>query len=107
MRDAQCTPDMANRQWFNVGEQQLCSYYTRAATVARRKPLDDALQRVRERNSNFHVLDLMSVMCAGLECTMTNENGVILYRDEWSHPSVEANRVGQSPSASFLLVDRQ
>ena len=95
MRDAHCAPDMAKRQWFNMGDQHLCSYQTRTATLARRKPLDEVLQRVRTANPNFHVLDLMPVMCPGPTCTMTTDDGVFLYRDEWSHPSVEANRLAQ------------
>ena len=101
MRDAQCTPDMAKRQWFNVGEQQLCSYHTKVETLVKRKPLDDVLRRVRMENPNFYILDLMPVMCAGDVCTMTNDDGVFLYRDEWSHPSVEANWLAQE---SFLSV---
>lgn len=102
MRDAQCTPDMAKRQWFNVGEQQLCSYHTQEATLARRKPLDDTLRRVQARNANFHILDLMPVMCAGDLCMMTNDKGIMLYRDEWSHPSVEANQLAQGSLLSVV-----
>ena len=105
MRDAQCTPDMAKRQWFNIGAPQICTFHTRVETLARRKPLDDVLQRVRKRNPNFAVLDLMPIMCAGKMCGMTNKGGSYLYRDEWSHPSVEANHLSRELFLSAVEVD--
>ena len=96
LRDAHCSPDMAMRQWFNVGEPQLCTFYTREQTLARRAPLDDVLRQVSEQHPNFTVLDLMPIMCPDKVCGMTNREGAFLYRDEWSHPSVEANMLAQN-----------
>ena len=49
----------------------------------------------REKNSNFFVLDLFETFCGGEICRFYNEEGVFLYRDEFSHPSVESNLLSQ------------
>lgn len=90
LREAQCTPDMAKPQWFHMGVQNSCIYYTRAETLARIQPLQDVLLRVRQDNSNFHILDLFSFMCGGDVCRYYNDAGLFLYRDTYSHMSIEA-----------------
>lgn len=44
-------------------------------------------------NGKVSVVDLMDVFCPYTLCTYEASNGQILYRDEWSHPSVEAARL--------------
>jgi hypothetical protein len=46
---------------------------------------------VQAANPNFHVLDLLSVFCPEDVCKFYNNRGVFLYRDEYSHPSIEAD----------------
>ena len=84
---------MAKKQWFRP--VVYCNYYSRSATFSRRKPLDDVLGRVQEKYQNFYVLDLMETMCPTGDCKMFDRSGIFLYRDESSHPSVEANILAQ------------
>jgi peptidoglycan/LPS O-acetylase OafA/YrhL len=92
MREAGCTPDMAKRQWFNaVNAVSLCKYYSKSQSIERIRPLSDVLEEIGNTNPNFHVLDLFPVLCPGDVCRLYNEQGVFLYRDQVSHPSIEAN----------------
>ena len=91
MREAQCTPEMANRQWFNIGATPPCVYYTRGLSLKRREPLQEALEAVRSAHRNFHILDLYPTLCPDNICKFYNNRGVFLYRDENSHTSIAAN----------------
>ncbi len=91
IRDAECTPDMAAPQWFKAEGQSGCKYYSRDYTLKRRSALQNVLLDIQARHHNFYVLDLIEVFCPGEVCTFTGRKGEFLYRDEWSHPSVEAN----------------
>jgi len=95
IRDAKCSPDMALMQWFNLSEQTKCTYFSRYDTMRRRKPLTAVLSALEHAHPNFHVLDLLPVLCPGTICKMYDERGVFLYRDIWSHPSVEADELAQ------------
>lgn len=95
LRDANCSPDMAQLQWFNIRGNLRCRFYSKAETRHRLGPLRQMLDEVQNRNKNFHILDLFSVMCPGDLCTFQNDKGVFLYRDIWSHPSIEANRLSR------------
>ena len=88
MREAQCTPDKAKVQWFSL---QSCTYYSKIDSIKRMQSLNEVLQAVQTKNPNFHVLDLLSVFCPEDVCKFYNNQGVFLYRDQLSHPSVEAN----------------
>src|SRR5262249_59524032 len=88
MREAQCTPDMARPQWFNMGGTPSCLYYSESQSIKRIQPLSDVLEDVRSTNPNFHVLNLFPVLCPEDVCRFDNRQGVILYRDG-SHPSIE------------------
>jgi hypothetical protein len=50
---------------------------------------------LQRRYPNFFVLDLFNVFCSTDICKFYNEEGIFLYRDESSHPSVEANLLAQ------------
>ena len=91
MREAQCTPDKAKVQWFSLQDQTSCTYYSKIDSIKRMQSLNEVLQAVQTRNPNFRVLDLLSIFCPEDVCKFYNKQGVFLYRDEWSHPSVEAN----------------
>jgi peptidoglycan/LPS O-acetylase OafA/YrhL len=90
MREAQCTPDKAKRQWF-MGPETNCIYYTKAYSITRRLPLQEMLEELHNTTTNFHILDLFPVLCAEDVCRFYNKQGVFLYRDEFSHLSIEAN----------------
>ena len=83
---------MAAPQWFSLGAQ-LCNYYTHDYTEKRRSAFLAMLLGIQAKHKNFYILDLLDVMCPGEICTFQGQNGVYLYRDESSHPSVEANRL--------------
>jgi peptidoglycan/LPS O-acetylase OafA/YrhL len=91
IREAQCTPEMANPQWFNIGATPSCVYYTRTSSLKRRQALQDVLEAVQNANSNFHILDLYPILCADETCKFYNKQEVFLYRDEYSHMSIAAS----------------
>jgi peptidoglycan/LPS O-acetylase OafA/YrhL len=91
MRESQCTPEMANPQWFNIGTTPSCVYYTKTSSLKRRQPLQDVLEAVESANQNFHVLDLFPILCPDDTCRFYNNQGVFLYRDDNSHLSIGAS----------------
>jgi peptidoglycan/LPS O-acetylase OafA/YrhL len=91
MRESGCTPDIAKPQWFNLSDRGPCVYYTKEESLRRMAPLRATLERVRRSHGNFFVLDLFPVMCSGEVCGFYSHDQQPLYRDEWSHMSVEAN----------------
>jgi hypothetical protein len=95
IREAQCTPDMAKPKWFNVIDPTRCTHYTKTYSIKRRKPLDAVLEDVRITNPNFHILDLFPILCPEDVCEFYNNQGVFMYWDEWSHPSIEANHLAR------------
>ena len=70
---------------------KMCTYYTKSYSLKRRKPLTDVLNEVETANQNFRILDLFPVLCPGETCGFFNSDDVCLYRDVWSHLSIEAN----------------
>ena len=99
LRESNCSPDMTVRQWFNPVAAPVCTYFSKIASRLRRQKLQDVLLQVEAKQHNFRVLDLFDMFCPGQTCTYTNDDGVFLYRDSHSHPSIEANRL-----AAPLLV---
>jgi hypothetical protein len=95
MRESNCTPDTAVHQWWNFFNNQPCVYYTKNETIARRKPFHDFLLGLQEKQKNFFVLDILDIFCPENVCKFYNKEGIFLYRDEWSHPSVEASTLAQ------------
>jgi peptidoglycan/LPS O-acetylase OafA/YrhL len=90
--EARCDADMAKKQWFGNAR---CKYYSRDYTIARRRLLENSLNDLERGNANFHTLDLLPVFCPDLECKYYTQNGTPLYRDIYSHPSVEANMLSR------------
>jgi peptidoglycan/LPS O-acetylase OafA/YrhL len=91
MRDANCTPDMARKQWFNVRGSPLCKYLSKTETLRRRIPLANLLADIKRSHPNFYILDLMPVLCPGEVCRMQSGD-TFLYRDFRAHLTVEASR---------------
>lgn len=94
VRDSKCTPDTAIHQWWNFNSEP-CVYYTKQDSLDRRQDYHGLLTDLQDTHSNFFILDLFEVFCPGSVCKLYNEEGTFLYRDEWSHPSVEANILAQ------------
>ncbi|MDH4199253.1 MAG: acyltransferase [Spirochaetia bacterium] len=95
MREANCTPDMAMHQWWHILNEPPCTYYSRKESLKRRHTYNDLLLELQQKYSNFAVLELFDVYCPTDVCKFYNDKGIFLYRDEWSHPSVEANMLAQ------------
>jgi hypothetical protein len=102
--EARCTPDMAKAQWFHIERLSPCSYYNKDYITQRLKPLCDVLDAVEQNNVNFHVLDLLPLFCADSLCRFDDRHGVLLFRDEWSHPSIAASYLARP--AFLSVVDR-
>lgn len=95
MRESNCTPDTAMPQWWHIGNASPCTYYTREESLERRRMYHNSLLELQDKFENFGVLDLFDVFCASEICRFYNDEGIFLYRDEWSHPSVEASILAQ------------
>ncbi len=95
LRESSCTPDTAMPQWWNFRNEPPCKYYTRDDSLERRRAYQETLLDVQRVNNNFFVLDLFDVFCPKDVCRFYNEQGTFLYRDEYSHPSVEANMLAR------------
>jgi peptidoglycan/LPS O-acetylase OafA/YrhL len=95
IRDSGCGPDTAKPQWFNLSGLELCKYYSRTYSKQRLAPLNAILDDISKEYLNFHVLDLFDIYCPGEVCRLYNEDGIFLYRDGNSHPSVEANMLSR------------
>ncbi|WP_081972563.1 acyltransferase family protein [Leptolyngbya sp. KIOST-1] len=90
-REAYCKPSAAVKQWFQPFKDS-CKLPNRRESLARRIELDKTL-KVLEQEGKIRVVDLFDVFCPGDRCTYSASNGELLYRDEYSHPSVEAARL--------------
>jgi len=90
-REARCDPAEVVPQWYAPGGR-VCTFLTRAETLERRARLDEAMRDLAQRRG-VTVVDLMDVFCPGQTCTYRAASGEILYRDAFSHPSVEAARL--------------
>ncbi|MBE9138070.1 acyltransferase [Nodosilinea sp. LEGE 07088] len=90
-REAYCKPSAAVKQWFQPFDNT-CEFPNRAQSLARRAGLDTVLKAFAQKENN-RVVDLFDLFCPGDRCTYTAPTGEILYRDEYSHPSIEAVRL--------------
>lgn len=104
-REANCAPDVAAKQWFAPFGGP-CKFLSRDATLSRRAPLDAALGSL-ERNGKIAVVDLMDVFCPRSVCSYEASDGQMLYRDEYSHPSVEAARLSAQTIRRVLTARYQ
>lgn len=90
-REAACAPEAAKPQWFAPFGSP-CHFLPKERTLARRARLDEVLSSLRDQGK-IAVVDLINIFCPGEICTYEAADGEILYRDVWSHPSVEAARL--------------
>ncbi|MGG6239086.1 acyltransferase family protein [Nodosilinea sp. AN01ver1] len=90
-REAYCKPSAAAKQWFQPFKDS-CKLPDKNESLVRRDALDKAL-RALENKGKIRVVDLFDVFCPNDRCTYSAANGEMLYRDENSHPSVEAARL--------------
>ncbi|SLN21096.1 O-acetyltransferase OatA [Roseovarius albus] len=90
VREAECTPNVAISQWF-APKGGPCHLYTRDETLKRLKPLQSQLTTLKEEGV-LQFINLFGFFCPGPVCNYGTNDTIILYRDEWSHPSLEAAR---------------
>ena len=90
LRDARCTPGMAIRQ-LNTNSSAFCKYHSREYTLERLQPIYKMLHEL-ESSGDIHVIEIFDAFCPGEICSYTDEDGVLLYRDIFSHASVDAAR---------------
>ncbi len=109
MRETQCTPQTAAPQWWHRGGKTRCVYYSTEQTIKRRERLHSMLLGIENEKGNFFVFDLIPILCPAQSCQFQNANGTLLYRDEWSHLSVEANIIARPhlDGAIQRLLDRE
>ncbi len=100
-REANCQPVIAAKQWFNA-LGGLCQLPSRSESLLRRDNLNKVLVSL-ETEGKLHIVDIFDVFCPAEQCTYNAKNGQILYRDEYSHPSVEGARLS-SPIIRKVLT---
>jgi hypothetical protein len=105
MRESNCEPAIAARQWFSQIGGGPCKFMSKAETLARRSALDQVLTSPRLAG-RLTVVDLMPVFCPGEWCRYELDGGTMLYRDVWSHPSIEAARLSAPVIQRRLMGDR-
>jgi hypothetical protein len=88
-REAKCNAQSATRQWYSPFGDQKCKIPDRETTLERRRELDVVLSRISISNQ-IRIVDLLGIFCPLEKCTYYSTNGLMLYRDEFAHPSVEA-----------------
>ena len=92
-REAQCSPDMAIRQWYEPwGNSLKCQIPDKADSRLRLDGLNQVLRRLESQGA-IKVVDVFDVFCPRDACDYFGQDGSVLYRDEWSHPSVEGARL--------------
>jgi hypothetical protein len=99
-REANCEPSAAVLQWFRPGIP--CSFSTRQEVLRRRAGLDSVLGQL-QRSGKLEIVDLMDVFCPGTRCDYQVVGGHLLYRDAYSHPSVEAIKVSEPRIRDAIL----
>ena len=90
-READCEPALAAPQWFAPFGSP-CRFFSKEQTLSRRARLNQILSSLRDQGK-IAIVDLIDVFCPRKTCTYQASNGQTLYRDVYSHPSVEAARL--------------
>jgi peptidoglycan/LPS O-acetylase OafA/YrhL len=99
--EAQCLPVIAAKQWFSPFGG-FCKLPSKSESLLRRGNLNKILISLEEKGK-LRIVDLFDVFCPEEQCTFFAKNGQFLYRDEKSHPSVEASRLS-SPIIRKVLT---
>lgn len=87
-RDAACSPERGQAQWFSPFGST-CSFLTRDETLKRMTPIADRLDALQAEGV-LRVLNLFEPFCEGEVCDYVDASGTLLYRDVYSHASIEA-----------------
>jgi len=100
-REANCDPSMAIKQWFNPFGPP-CLLYSREKSLERRKALHLTLVTLQKQKL-ITVIDLFNIFCPGKVCGYEDPQGTMLYRDIFSHPSIEAARISSGIIKAQIL----
>lgn len=100
-REANCQPIIAAKQWFSPFGGP-CRLPGRSESLLRRDNLNKVLISL-EAEGKLRIVDLFDVFCPKDQCNYYAKNGQLLYRDEFSHPSVESVRLS-SPIIRKVLT---
>jgi hypothetical protein len=104
-REANCFPAQALTQWFDPFHHQ-CHFLSKEETLKRRSKLDSVLVALQNKG-NIRLVDLFEIFCHNRICTYEANNGQMLYRDERSHPSVEAARLSAPIIREALIASNE
>jgi peptidoglycan/LPS O-acetylase OafA/YrhL len=100
-REANCQPIAAAKQWFSLFGSP-CKMPNRSESLLRRDSLNKVLVSLKAADK-LNIVDIFDVFCPGEQCTYNAKNSQFLYRDEFSHPSVEGVRLS-SPIIRKVLT---
>ncbi len=87
MREANCNPEQATPQWFAPGART-CTIYTHEETRLRTADLTAGFDHLVAAGLIVPV-DVLPALCPGRTCEFRAPDNTFLYRDEYSHVSVE------------------
>lgn len=90
--EANCHPNISIPQWYQPFGQANCNKIDRNEALHQRKVLSELLLKLSNQVST---VDLFDIFCPAEKCTSLSRDGIVLYRDEFSHPSVEAAKLSQ------------
>lgn len=100
LREAACPPEMAYRQWY-APFGPACEFKSRTYHLARRHPIHAMLADLQARGEVIPI-DLFDLFCPGETCGFAVPGIALVYRDEYTHPSVQMMpRVGREIARSF------
>jgi hypothetical protein len=100
-REASCPPVIAAKQWFHLGDGP-CQLPGKSESLLRRNDLNKVLVAL-EATGKLAIIDLFDIFCPEEKCTYHAKNSQVLYRDEYSHPSIEGARLA-SPIIRQVLT---
>jgi peptidoglycan/LPS O-acetylase OafA/YrhL len=99
--EANCKPIVAAKQWFSPFGGP-CKLPNRRESLRRYENLNTMLVSL-ESSGKLRIVNLFDVFCPDEKCTYNAPNGQFLYRDEYSHPSIEAARLS-APTIRKVLT---
>ena len=103
LREASCPPQMAYHQWY-APFGPACALKSRSYHLARRGPVHSMLAALQARG-DLVAIDLFDLFCPGETCGFSVPGVTLVYRDEFTHPSVQMMpQVGRAIERSFAAA---
>lgn len=102
MLQVNCTPELARNDWWSFIGQPPCSYLKKAKMIEQVAAYNRLLTIQANESNHVHILDLFEVYCPDEVCEFYSNEGVLLYRDEFGHPSDEAAVNAQRMLVGFM-----